>query len=106
MVYVTNAQIYFLVSPQGSVSLQPSGNILTTANSKVTLTCLADGGPNNVFEWRRQGVVISNDPVLLIPMVTGSDGGVYRCTVSNAAGSDTATTTVIGMYIYIIFMKL
>ncbi|XP_065904165.1 hemicentin-1-like isoform X3 [Dysidea avara] len=95
MVYVTNAQIYFLVSPQGSVSLQPSGNILTAANSKVTLTCLADGGPNNVFEWRRQGVVISNDPVLLIPMVTGSDGGVYRCTVSNAAGSDTATTTVI-----------
>ena len=27
-------------------------------------------------------------------MVNGSSGGVYRCIVSNAAGSDSATTTV------------
>ncbi|XP_065904155.1 cell adhesion molecule DSCAML1-like isoform X2 [Dysidea avara] len=81
------------VSPRGSVFISPS-NILTTVNSTVEITCTAQGGPNNLFEWRRQGVVISNDSVLSIPMVTGSDGGVYQCIVSNAAGSDTATTTV------------
>ena len=91
------AFLYSLVSPQGSVSVSPPGNILTAVNIKVTLTCIAQGGPNNMFKWRRQGVVISNDPVLSIPMVTGSDGGVYQCTVSNDAGSDTATTTIIGM---------
>ena len=57
-----------------------------------------------MLEWKKQGVVISNDPVLSIPMVTGSDGGLYQCTVSNAAGSDNATTTVISMFI--VMLKL
>ena len=92
--------LYALVSPQGSVSVRPVGNILTSVDSTVSSMCVAQGGPNNVFEWRRQGVVISNDPVLSISMVTGSDGGVYQCTVSNAAGSDTVTTTVIGVYLH------
>ena len=48
-------------------------------------------------------MVISNDSVLSIPMVTGSDGGVYQCMVSNAAGSDTATTTVTGMPVHILY---
>ena len=56
-----------------------------------------------MFEWRRQGMVISNNPVLSITNVTGSDGGVYQCIVSNAAGSDTAATTVNGTHMY---MKL
>ena len=97
---------YSLVSPRGSVSVRPVGNILTSVDSTVSSTCVAQGGPNNVFEWRRQGVVISNDPVLAIPMVTGSDGGVYQCTVSNAAESDTATTTVIGMYLHSVCNKI
>ena len=51
-----------------------------------------------MFEWRQNGVVIggANDPVLSFPMVTGSDGGVYQCTVTNAAGNDINVVRVTG----------
>ena len=86
-----------VVSPEGSVQISPM-NILTNFNSNENLTCSAEGGPNNVFEWRQNGVVISetNDPILSFPMVTGSDGGVYQCTVTNAAGNDNNIATIIG----------
>ena len=88
-----------LVSPGGSVFVSPT-NIPTTVNSIEIISCSAQGGPSNVIDWRKNGVLINgeSDPVLLIPMVTGSDGGVYQCTVSNAAGSGTATSRVNGMY--------
>ena len=89
--------LLFLVSP-GAVVV--TSDIFATVNSTVELTCSAEGGPNNMFVWRRQGVVISNNPVLSIPMVTGSDGGIYQCTVSNAAGNDFATTSVTGMTLH------
>jgi len=66
-------------------------------NSTVNLTCNAQGGPNNVFEWRLNGMIISgaSDPVLSIAMVTSSDGGEYQCRVTNSAGSDANTATII-----------
>ena len=88
-----------VVSPQGSVFITPPGNVLTSFNSTVSLTCSAQGGPNNMFEWSKQGVIVSNSDVLELTMITGSDGGVYQCTVTNDAGSDTASTSVIGMYL-------
>ena len=72
--------------------------VLTSFSSTETITCLAEGGPNNMFEWSKQGVTVSNSDVLELTMITGSDGGVYVCTVTNDAGSDTATTSVTGMY--------
>ena len=74
---------------------------MAAINSTVTLSCIARGGPNNVVEWRKDGVVISgaNDLLLSIPIMTSSDGGVYQCTVSNAAGSGSASTTVVGKYV-------
>ena len=75
-------------------------NITTTVNSSVTITCSGEGGPNNVFEWRKQGTgVVSNDSVLEFPMITGTDGAVYECTVSNAAGNETRNVTVTGMHV-------
>ena len=88
-----------VVSPQGSVSILPPGNVLTNFNSTVSLACGALGGPNNMFEWSKQGVTVSNSDVLELTMITGSDGGVYQCTVTNDAGSDTASNSVIGMYL-------
>ena len=73
-------------------------NVGTRFNLRLEVTCTAEGGPNNMFEWRRQGMVISNSSVLEIPMITGSDRGAYECTVTNDAGTDTANTTVTGMY--------
>ena len=96
-----------VVSPQDSVIVSPFGDILTSFNSTVSITCGAQGGPNNMFEWRQfpQGVIVSNSDVLELTMITGSDGGVYQCTVTNDAGSGTANTSVIGMY-FINFLLL
>ena len=72
--------------------------VLTNFSSIVNITCSAQGGPNNMFEWSKQGVIVSNSDVLELTMITGSDGGLYVCNVTNDAGSDTANTSVIGMY--------
>ena len=88
---------YFsVVSPEGSVIILPPGEILTSFNSSMNLTCTAQGGPNNMFEWRKQGVVVSNNSVLELAMITSSDGGTYQCTVTNDAGSGTANVSLIG----------
>ena len=84
----------YVVSPQGSVKISPI-NITTTFNLTVNITCSGEGGPNNVFEWSKQGTgVISNNSVLEFQMITGTDGAVYECTVSNAAGNETRNVTV------------
>ena len=93
---LTNSYIS-VVSPAGSVFISPFGSVLTNFNSTTSLTCNAQGGPNNMFVWRRQGMIVSNSSVLELTMITGSDGGVYECTVTNDAGSDMNSATVIGM---------
>ena len=93
------------MSPADSVFI-PFGNVLTTFNSTVNLTCMAQGGPNNMFEWSRQGMTFSNNSVLELTMITGSDGGTYQCTVTNDAGSDVASTSVIGMNFIFLFKVL
>ena len=55
-----------------------------------------------MFEWRKQGEgVVSNDAVLQFSMITGTDGSVYECTVSNVAGNETRNVTVTGMLLEI-----
>ena len=94
------------MSPEDSVMVDRS-TVLTNFNSTESITCTAEGGPDNMFEWRRQGMapVISSNSVLELTMITGSDGGIYECTVTNNAGSDTANTSVTGMC-YITFLLL
>lgn len=58
--------------------------------------CVGDGGPDNTLEWRRNGVVISNNNILVLTMITGSDGGMYQCIVTNGAGSENETSTLTG----------
>ena len=92
---VTN-NIFDVVSPDGSVDISPV-NITTTVNSTENITCSAEGGPNNMFEWSKQGTgFVSNNAVLEFPMITGTDGAVYECTVSNAAGNETRNVTLTG----------
>ena len=86
----------YTVSPQGSVKISPL-KITTTVNSTVNVNCSSEGGPNNMFEWRKQGTVVSNNNVLEFLMITGTDGAVYECTVSNAAGNETTNVTLTGM---------
>ena len=66
-----------------------------SANTKATLTCTSFGGPENSFQWFRNGIAITelvteenSTNVLVIYNVTASThGGVYRCIVNNFAGS-------------------
>ena len=53
-----------------------------------------------MFQWRKQGVIVSNNSVLEFPSITGSDGAVYECIVSNAVGNDTENVTLTGAYLY------
>ena len=54
-----------------------------------------------MFEWSKQDTgVISSNSVLEFQMIAGSDGAVYECTVSNAAGNETRNVTLIGVYLY------
>ena len=59
-----------------------------------TLECSSDGGPNNTYQWQVNSSDITGQtsPVLMIPNVEASNGGMYTCVVSNAAGSDDAST--------------
>ena len=100
---LTNSYIS-VVSPEEGVLVFPFGDILTNFNSTINLTCLAQGGPDNMFVWRKEGMIVSNNSVLELTMITGSDGGVYECTVTNDAGSDMYNTTVFGMcYILLLY---
>ena len=98
----------FLVSPAGSVGTTLFASSLSTSfGSSATVTCNAQGGPNNTFEWtNNQGQVVSNSAVLQFPSINGSDGGVYTCTATNAAGSGSETATIIGNIIYVVTHKL
>ena len=52
------------------------------------------GGPNNTFQWEMNGTIVGNDSKLTLIAIDASYGGNYTCIVSNAAGADSASTTL------------
>jgi hypothetical protein len=60
----------------------------------IAFICDALGGPNNTFQWQMEGNVIGNGSMLEVMDIDACSGGVYTCTVSNAAGNDSASTTL------------
>ena len=92
------------MSPEGGVVIFPSGDILTNFSSTVNLICTTLGGPDNMFVWRKEGMIVSNNSVLELTMITGSDGGIYECIVTNDAGYGIENITVFGMcYILLLY---
>lgn len=82
------------VSPEGSVTVTPR-NTTVSVGDDVTLTCSAQGGPNNTFEWQHETMPINvTTAFLTIPSISVSEGGDYICTVRNTAGSGRFTSTV------------
>ena len=65
-------------------------------NGVVILECTGGGGPNNTYEWMKDGTVLNDETsdTLTLIIDSASSGGSYTCTVSNAAGSDSASTTL------------
>ena len=59
------------------------------------MNCSAQGGPNNSYTWEKAGTPINgNESTLTLMDINATSGGNYTCTVSNAAGNDSASTTL------------
>ena len=78
-----------LVSPNGTVVVMPTRQTLSN-NGRFTFSCMAEGGPSNVFQWSFGSVNLpgENGTSLTVRTVDAADGGTYTCTVRNQAGVD------------------
>lgn len=85
--------LHFIVSPEGSVAVSQE-IIIASLGDSVTLSCSALGGPNITFQWIKDGIIIGNDSMLELVAIDASRGGDYFCIVSNAAGTERATSAV------------
>ena len=85
------------MAPSGTVVVTPATETLSV-NGSVTFTCMAQGGPSNVFQWSLDGVDLPGESgtMLSVTGVDAADGGSYRCTVSNAAGVGRDIATLFG----------
>ena len=96
----TSLSCFYSVSPEGSVRVFPNNAVLSDGDS-LNLTCLAEGGPGNRFQWYFNESLLQNETsenLLLLSNITALDnGGLYTCTVINDAGSGSDDTYV---YVY------
>ena len=103
------------VSPEGSIEVSPP-NQTVSINDDTSFSCTARGGPNNTIVWISGTLeeytipsespldvsniltmlpIISNEQMLSLESVNGSDGGQYTCVALNEAGIDNATVDVL-----------
>lgn len=81
------------VSPE-NVAVSP---VLKIANvgGTVKFTCSTQGGPNNVYQWQKDGDLIDEtNSTLITSNITAVNGGNYTCVVSNAAGIGSAVAVL------------
>ena len=105
-VFIT-LSLFFSVAPV-NVIITPS-EILKTSNSEVNFTCTAEGGPNNIFQWFLNNVLVNDkalefsitpsnvasNSILSISSINATQhGGIYTCFVTNSGGSSSNTTTL------------
>lgn len=67
---------------------------MSELGDNITLTCSSQGGPNNTYQWMKSELVLENEieATLNLYDITAVDGGSYTCTVSNIAGSESASS--------------
>ena len=65
-------------------------------NTTEQFTCMALGGPGNIFTWTRlsDGQVLINNPVLEILVEDANDGSDFECLVENDAGMENEIATL------------
>ena len=82
---------YDVTITAGNIKANPT----TVQNDVLTLTCMASGGPSNMFHWVKDGICTDGN-TLIITKVTATDGGFYECIVNNTAGDSSANITIYG----------
>ena len=92
---LTFHHIFITVFPSVSTFPEDSNSFLGDTQ---TFTCSAMGGPGNTFSWTRlsNGVTVGNMSSLTVSVEGADDGGMYRCEVTNLAGSASDTVTLNG----------
>ena len=74
----------------------------------MTFNCSAQGGPNNILLWLKNGIVLDGESsshltitnisetssLLTITNITVEDGAEYSCVVSNAAGNSSVMASL------------
>ena len=78
------------ITTQGTPGNDSTDEICIAAGSTVDLTCVANGTVTS-YRWYRNRVFLTNNQNL-----TNVGPGTYNCTASNAAGSDSRITKVVG----------
>ena len=95
--------MYFMIAViPGEVRIDPTPSNNQSRGDNVTLTCSASGGPDNSFQWQKDGADLSgeNQSILQLTLIDATDGGEYTCVVSNAAGND-STNVILYIQPYI-----
>ena len=79
---------YFLVSPSGSVQVNPP-SILAYYGDTVVFNCTSRGGPNNQYTWYidNHSYIIGRSDQLTLELNSVGLFSYYDCRVSNDAGS-------------------
>ena len=72
--------------------VRPFNNIFTQGEN-LTLMCLTVSRFIDSYQWVKNGSIVGNNETLEV-IVDTSSGGIYTCTVSNAAGTDSLSTAV------------
>jgi hypothetical protein len=94
MPWCTDNLLLFSVSPLAELSEESINRTLERGDTAM-LQCTSLGGPNNTYQWRANGVLLTETSQnLSISNIMANDGGVYTCEVSNFAGNHTASTFV------------
>ena len=67
---------------------QPPRSTETLLGDPIHLNCTAEGHPAPIYEWYKDGVLLSgkNESVLYIPEPSPEDRGNYTCKAINSAG--------------------
>ena len=93
------------MSPQGSASVAPS-NPSANQNDNITLSCFAQGGPSNSFQWSLDSQTLPGETNQVLTLLQVTTGGVYGCTVTNAAGMDSSTAVLTGEWDIILIISI
>lgn len=94
---------YFLVRDKPKFTIAPKTVTASTGDSQITLRCHAEGNPEPVITWSRNGVVLGlstrhyleRSGSLIIRPVQAEDYGTYRCGAENKYGRISAEAEVI-----------
>lgn len=73
-------------------------SVIVKYGDLLVLYCNTSGGPDNMFRWFKDNVLLESDSTLDIMNVDADDGGIYECVVNNTAGSSSDYITVYGEY--------